>query len=265
MDEVKSILVKTEHGERQLAALVTEGRGPALVWLGGFRSDMTSTKAAAIAEWGRAQGRKVVRFDYSGHGASSGRFEDGSIGLWLDDAIAVIEAESGPSPVLVGSSMGGWIALLAARMLRAKARAAFPSALLLIAPAVDFTEVLIWARMPDAIRSTMMQEGQWLRENAYGPPYPITRKLIEEGRQHLMLGAPFEVGCPVHVLQGLKDVDVPAEHALTLIEHLTLDSVTLTTVPDGDHRLSREEDIALLLRLIAGLADQPQSLRPPAA
>ncbi len=241
--------------QRSLAMRIAPGREPAIIWLGGFRSDMMSTKAQALADWGLAQGRKVLRFDYSGHGASDGRFEDGTISLWLEDAMAVIAAEGGNGPVFVGSSMGGWISLLAALRLREANAAGFPSAMVLIAPAVDFTEALIFEQMPQEIRTQVMETGQWLRSNDYGPPYPITRRLIEDGRNHQLFGSPFNVGCPIHILQGLKDPDVPPAHAYRLIEHLPQDQVTLTTIPDGDHRLSRPEDIALLLRVIAGLTD----------
>jgi pimeloyl-ACP methyl ester carboxylesterase len=249
MEEMTLTLPVLSHGiARTLAMQIQPGNSPAIIWLGGFRSDMASTKAAAIAEWGKAHGRKIVRFDYMGHGQSSGDFADGSLSIWTDDALAVIAAHGGHDPVLVGSSMGGWISLLVARRL-GKGNPGFPSRMILIAPAIDFTEELMWAKMPDDVRETILTQGVWLRQSAYAPePYPITRGLIEDGRNNLLFGSTMHIGCPLHILQGMNDPDVPPEHALRLVEHLPLDEVVLTTIKDGDHRLSRPEDIALLLR-----------------
>jgi pimeloyl-ACP methyl ester carboxylesterase len=239
------------HGEERLLAMrVLRGAAPAIVWLGGFRSDLTSTKAEALVEAARDLGRAALRFDYTGHGTSGGAFEDGSISIWLEDAIAAIRAHGGAAPVVVGSSMGGWIALLAALRLRAEGAPGFPSRLVLIAPAVDFTEELIWANMSPVIRAEVMEKGLWMRESQYGPPYPITRKLIEDGRGHLLFGKLFEIGCRIDILQGVADPDVPVAHVLRLVEHLPKDEVRLTTIPDGDHRLSRPEDIAFLKRIV---------------
>jgi pimeloyl-ACP methyl ester carboxylesterase len=251
LDEIETTLAVSSHRmTRQLAMRILPGAEPAIIWLGGFRSDLTSTKAEALVGLARERGRKALRFDYMGHGASSGAFENGTISIWLEDALAAIRAEGGHAPIVIGSSMGGWIALLAARQLKAEGAPGFPSRLVLIAPAVDFTEELIWAKMPEDVRAEVMEQGSWLRESQYGPPYPITRALIEDGRAHRLIGAPFELGCPVHILQGMADPDVQHEHALKLIEHLPRDQVTMTTIPDGDHRLSRPEDIAVLLRII---------------
>lgn len=240
---------------RRLAWLAEPGNGdaPRIIWLGGFRSDMRATKAEALAEWARAQGRPFLRFDYTGHGESEGHFEDATISVWLADVLAMIEAQGGPAPILVGSSMGGWLALLAARALKAEGRTL--SGLVLIAPAVDFTEALMWAQFPQDIRDEIERTGHWLRPSAYAPePYPITRALIEDGRRNLLFGAPIEPGCPVTILQGMQDEDVPWQHAMTLVEHLPADDVTLTLVRDGDHRLSRPQDIALLIAAVAAMA-----------
>jgi alpha-beta hydrolase superfamily lysophospholipase len=237
--------------DREIAVLRREGDGPCVVWLGGFRSDMTATKASAIDAWAAANGRAMLRFDYSGHGASSGRFEDGSIGAWLEEAAAAIERFAGPAPILVGSSMGGWIALLAARNM-----APPPAGLVLIAPAVDFTEELMWAGFAEPIRGEIMTAGFWMRPSEYGPPYPITRALIEDGRRHLMLGGPIRVGAPVHILQGMDDVDVPWAHTIRVVERLAEDDVVVTLVKGGDHRLSREEDIARLIEAVDGIASR---------
>ena len=240
---------------RRLAALSRAGEGPTVVWLGGFKSDMRATKAEALDRWAAEHGRAFLRFDYSGHGESSGDFADGTIGAWREDALAVIEALAGPRAILVGSSMGGWIALLIALELKARQSPRAPSGLVLIAPAVDFTEALMWPQLPDAAKRQIESEGVWLRPSEYSPePYPITRALFEDGRQHLLLGRPIEPGCPVHILQGMQDPDVPWRHAMTLIEHLPADAVTLTMVKDGDHRLSRDQDIALLTRSVAAMS-----------
>lgn len=239
---------------RRIAYLHQEGgSGAPVVWLGGFVSDMRATKAEALASWARAAGRAYLRFDYAGHGESSADFARWTISHWLEDALAVITARCKSRPVLVGSSMGGWLALLAAGRLRGTALA--PSGMVLIAPAVDFTEELMWARMPAGIRDTIMREGVWLRQSAYSPdPTPITRGLIEDGRRHLMFGGEIRTGCPVHILQGMQDPDVPWQQALKLVEHLSGDPVVLTLIKDGDHRLSTPPDLARLQAAIAGMA-----------
>jgi pimeloyl-ACP methyl ester carboxylesterase len=235
---------------------VQSGAGPAIIWLGGFRSDMRATKAEALAAHAAGQGRAMVRFDYTGHGESEGRFEDATISTWLADALAVIAAHGGPAPVLVGSSMGGWLALLAARAIQAEGGAL--SGLVLIAPAVDFTQALMWEQFPPAVRDEIMSRGAWLRPSAYSAePYPITRALIEDGRRHLMFGQPITPGCPVTILQGMADPDVPWSHAMTLLEHLPADQVTLTLIKDGDHRLSRPQDIEALIAAVDGLVPSP--------
>ena len=249
--------VRTERGERRLAyAARSAGRdaaAPGIVWLGGFRSDLTSGKAAALDAWAGREGRAALRFDYSGHGRSEGRFEDGTIGLWLDDALAVIRALSEGAQILVGSSMGAWIALLAARALAGAGEAGRIAGLVLIAPAVDFTEALMWARFSPEVKREIAETGRWLRPSAYGEPYPITRRLIEEGRRHLLLGGAVRSHGPVHILQGMQDPDVPWRHAMTLVEHLASDPVAITLVKDGDHRLSRDEDVARLIAAVEGL------------
>ena len=244
-------------GPVKLAVQARRGKTPAIVWLGGFMSDMTSTKATALDDWAAGHGHASVRFDYSGHGASGGDFENGTIGTWLDESIAVIERFAGPRPVLVGSSMGGWIALLATLRLKAALSPHHPGGLVLIAPAVDFTEKLMWAQFPLAIRQQIETAGVWHRHSEYSEtPYPITRALIEDGRRHQLYGKPFHLGCPVHILQGGQDPDVPQAHVLQLVEHLPQDNVTVTLIPDGNHRLSREEDIAKLVEITAAMATQ---------
>jgi alpha-beta hydrolase superfamily lysophospholipase len=244
---------------RRIAWRHQAGRGPDVVWLGGFRSDMQATKATHLAEWGAQHHRAVTRFDYSGHGESGGRFEDATIGQWLDDALAVIAEGVKTPPILVGSSMGGWIALLAAQRLTGTPLA--PAGLVLIAPAADFTERLMWDQFPEAVKREVLEKGAWMRPSAYAPePYPITRALIEEGRNHLLLGGMVKTGCPVHILQGMEDPDVPWQHAMTLVERLAEDDVTVTLIKDGDHRLSRPQDLEKLTEAVEGIAPKSQLL-----
>jgi pimeloyl-ACP methyl ester carboxylesterase len=245
----------TPSTERAIAVRTDPGDGPGLFWLGGFKSDMKGTKAAALSQWAQQHGRACVRFDYSGHGESGGDFRDGTIGRWLEESLAVFEAYCKGPQVIVGSSMGGWIALLLTRELRRRAAgqisAARAAGLVLIAPAADFTEALMWQRMPPAVRQEIEDKGAWLRPSAYGDdPYPITRGLIEEGRNHLLLGGMIETGCPVRILQGVQDPDVPWNHAVELTSRLAQDDVVLTLVKDGDHRLSRPEDIDRLIKAV---------------
>jgi pimeloyl-ACP methyl ester carboxylesterase len=238
-----------------LAVLARPGSPPPVVWMGGLRSDMRATKATALDAWAEQKGRAYVRFDYSGHGESGGRFEDATVSSWLDDTLAVLERFVAVPPVLVGSSMGGWLALLATLRLRRATPERAPVALVLIAPAVDFTERLMWASLPADVKVTIERDGVWMRPSQYSPqPYPITRGLIEDGRQHLLFDKPIEVGCPVHILQGMQDPDVPWRHAVALVEHMPGDAVDLTLIKDGDHRLSRPEDIARLLNAVERIA-----------
>ena len=239
---------------RAIAVRARAGAAPGLLWLGGFKSDMQGTKAAALARFAAEHGRALVRFDYSGHGESKGDFVDGTIGRWLEESLAVFDACCRGPQVVIGSSMGGWLALLLARELRrAKAPPASVAGMVLIAPAVDFTEALMWKKFSPAIRQEIETKGAWLRPSQYdNGPYPITRKLIEDGRRHLLLGGLIETGCPVRILQGVEDPDVPWGHAVELVSRLAQDDVVLTLVKDGDHRLSRPEDIE---RMIAAVAE----------
>jgi pimeloyl-ACP methyl ester carboxylesterase len=227
------------------------GRGPGVVFLGGFHSDMTGSKAQFLDGWCAARGRAFLRFDYSGHGASGGRFADGTIGRWAADAEAALTALTEGPQILVGSSMGGWIALLLA--LRQRARVA---ALVGIAPAPDFTEELMWAQFPEEVRAAILRDGQWARPSEYGEPYPITRALIEDGRNHLLLGAPIALEVPVRLLHGQADPDVPWRHSLRIAERITGDDVQVTLVKGGDHRLSTPADLALLGRTLAALLEE---------
>lgn len=240
---------------RQLAFVKTAGKSPCIIWMGGFRSDMTSTKACALESAAKAEGRACLRFDYSAHGMSSGDFADATLSQWLDDALHMIRTHGGGKPVIVGSSMGGWLALKATLMLRDEGRA--PGGLVLIAPAVDFTEKLMWAAFPEAIKRQIMEEGVWYRPSEYSPePYPITRALIEDGRKHLLFGHHHHYGVPIHILQGGQDPDVPLAHVQAYVAELAQDDVRMSIIPDGNHRLSRDEDIATLTRITLALAQE---------
>jgi pimeloyl-ACP methyl ester carboxylesterase len=247
------IEVGDDINRRRIAVRARPGSAPGLFWLSGFNSDMRGTKAIALDAWAAGQGRACVRFDYSGHGESGGTFVDGTIGRWLEETVAVFERFCAGPQVVIGSSMGGWMALLLAReMARRPAARASLAGLVLIAPAPDFTEELMWKGFSPEIRGEIETNGVWLRPSAYGEPYPITRALIEEGRNHLLLGGSIDVGCPVRILQGAQDPDVPWQHAFALAHRLPVDDVVLTMIQDGDHRLSRPQDIA---RMIAAVAE----------
>jgi pimeloyl-ACP methyl ester carboxylesterase len=253
-NSLKFLQIGEAAERRAIAVRQRDGALPGLFWLSGYKSDMKGTKAEALARWAQAQGRACVRFDYSGHGESGGEFTDGTIGRWLEDSLAVFDACCRGPQVLVGSSMGGWLALLLVRALRERAATAPASVagLVLIAPAIDFTEELMWKRFTPAIRNELADKGVWKRPSAYSEePYLVTRRLIEEGRSHLLLGGMIETGCPVRILQGVEDPDVPWQHAVELTSRLACDDVVLTLVKDGDHRLSRPEDIERLLAAVA--------------
>ena len=228
-----------------------EAGAPGLLWLCGFKSDMISTKATALAEWAKARGSGYVRFDYSGHGESAGRLEEFTIGDWLADSVQVFREMTAGPQIVIGSSMGGWLALLLARALAAEpGMAARLRALVLIAPAWDMTEELMWKQFPADAREALARDGVFYRPSEYGEPYPLTRALIEEGRDHL-IGGGMDAGCPVRILQGLRDPDVPWRHALRLVEVLRGEDVRLNLVKDAEHRLSRPEDLSALFAMIA--------------
>lgn len=249
--ELRFLMVGNGGAERRIAVRERSGSGPPVVWLGGFRSDMKATKASALDQWAAEAGRRFVRFDYAAHGESSGTFTDCTISSWLEDAQAVLSAYVDEPPILVGSSMGGWIACLAAR--DRAARGAATAGLVLIAPALDFTEDLIWARLGEGGRAMLMRDGVLRRPSDYAPePDPITLKLIEDGRRNCLLGGAFDPACPVHILQGMRDTDVPYDHALKILGRLPARGTLMTLIADGDHRLSRPQDIA---RLVAAVAE----------
>ena len=218
------------------------------MFLPGFHSDMSGSKALSVLDFCRASGQAMLRLDYSGHGQSGGAFEDGSIGQWTEDARAIIEDRLEGPMILVGSSMGGWIALLLARAFGARV-----AALVGIAAAPDFTETLMWQSMAPIEQKTLMEAGRISVPSEYGAPLVITRRLIDDGRNHLLLGQPIALEAPVRLLQGQRDPDVPWETALKLASGLTSEDVQVILLKDGDHRLSRPGDLALLNRTLAAL------------
>lgn len=246
----RAISITMPDDGRIIRGLVDDGAGPTVVWLGGFRSDMTGSKAEAVAASGRAHGRKVVRFDYSGHGASGGDFEDGRIGRWLDEARAVVAAEAGEDFLLVGSSMGGWMALLLARDNPAGLRG-----LVLVAPAPDFTEKLFYPALPVEV-CARVDAGETIDiPGEYGgPDYRLAADFFRDGARHNLLDAPLRLGVPVIILQGMADTSVPHTHARRIVDRLVDDDVVLTLIKDGDHRLSRPADIDLLLDAVSRLS-----------
>ncbi len=258
----KQLRIQAGNGAaaRGIAVRKFGGNKPGLFWLGGFKSDMNGTKASSLADYCARTGRAYVRFDYSGHGESDGRFEDGTISSWLEDAVTVFESQADGPQILVGSSMGGWMALLLAGVLAKRKQSSRLAGMVLIAPAPDFTEDLMWASFSPEVRREIEEKGSWQRPSAYGEePYAITRALIEDGRKHILLNKPIELGCPVRILQGAQDVDVPYAHALKLVSCLAQDDVVLTLIKDGDHRLSRPEDLERLFGVIDELIESIQA------
>jgi pimeloyl-ACP methyl ester carboxylesterase len=240
---------RLDRGDGNFVAYArSEGSASGVVFLGGFRSDMTGTKAVALDAWAKKQGRAFLRFDYLGHGQSSGRFEDGTIGRWLDDSLAAIDRLTTGKVVLVGSSMGGWLSLLVAR-----ARPERVAGLVLIAAAPDFVVRMYENLSPDD-RVALERDGKLVRPSQYSPePSVFTWKLIEEGRNHLLLDKKLVLSCPVRLLHGQSDPDVPWEHSLRIAQHVEAPSVVMTFVKGGDHRLSNPEDIARLIATVEEL------------
>lgn len=235
----------TPHGNNQATTTL-----PGIVFLGGFASDMTGTKAMALEAYCAATGRAFLRFDYTGHGQSSGRFVDGTIGGWRDDALAAIDRLTDGPLILIGSSMGGWLMLLCAL-----ARPERIAALIGVAAAPDFTEELMWAKMDAAMRARLMAEGRVEEPSAYDDePYVITRALIEDGRRHLLLHDDIAIAAPVRLLHGQADRDVPHTVSLRLAERLMAEDVVVSLIKDGDHRLSRPQDLERLMAAIEELS-----------
>ena len=236
---------------RRLAYHRTPGAEPGVVFLGGFKSDMEGTKAVHLEEWAKRTGSAFLRFDYSGHGESSGAFTDGCIGEWAKDARAAIEALTEGPQVLVGSSMGGWIALLCAREMPGKV-----AGLVGVAAAPDFTEDAMWAGFDADQRAALERDGQIALPSDYGEPYIITRKLIEDGRQHMVLRSPLRLPFPVRFLQGTADEDVERAVALRLLDHAEGPDMRLTLVDGADHRFSDPDCLTLVEASVGEVLDR---------
>ena len=231
----------------QIAYKMNDGRSaknsPGLIWCGGLKSDMDGSKATHLHEWASDEGHAYVRFDYFGHGASTGRFRDGTISRWAEDTVKVIDELTEGPQILIGSSMGAWTSLLAAILRPDKVKA-----LLLIAPAPDFTEKLMWAGFDETIRKTIMEEGIYYEPSDYDEPYEISRELILDGRENQILDEPINFNGPVRILQGMKDATVPVEHAQKVANMLTSDNIELTLIKNGDHSFSEPNDLDRLIR-----------------
>ncbi len=232
-----SILTRTDGAT--IAYHHNTGAGPGVIFCGGFKSDMTGIKATTLDAFCRTRNQQFTRFDYQGHGASSGSFENGTIGTWLDDLLTVFEEVTEGPQIVVGSSMGGWMALLLTLLRRERI-----AGLVLIAPAADFTTELMWKSLTPEARRQIEQDGLWMRPSLYDDgPYPITRNLIEESRRHLVLGHPIPFSGPVRILLGLQDDVIPTEHILRTADAITSDNIEITLIKDGDHRLSAPADL----------------------
>ncbi|WP_113170369.1 alpha/beta hydrolase [Agrobacterium sp. fls2-241-TYG-188a] len=251
-DMVEYITVGSAQDARDIAILArkaaTQDDAPALVWLGGYRSDMTGTKAVELDRYAKEAGLACIRLDYSGHGASGGDFNKGTISRWLEETIAVLRHKGAKRIIVVGSSMGGWIALRLIQELRKDPDGTEVAGLLLIAPAPDFTAELIEPNLSDEEKASLAERGYFEEPSEYSTePNIFTRDLIEDGRNNRVLTGIIETGCPVHILQGMRDEDVPYTHALKLLDHLPADDIVLSLIRDGDHRLSRPQDIERML------------------
>ncbi len=243
-----SIAARKNPGSSTLA------QDPGLFWMGGFKSSMDGTKATALANWSEENRRVCTRFDYSGHGVSGGEFEEGTISAWLEESLGVFEEHTTGSQIVIGSSMGGWLAMLLYRELSRRIESARVHALVLIAPAADMT-VRIWEEFPEDVRQQIMDTGIWHRPSAYGDgDYAITKGLIEDGRNHLILNEITSVACPVRILHGEEDPDVPWQHGHKLYRQLEGSDITFTLIKGGDHRLSSDQEIERLLATISALA-----------
>lgn len=233
------------------------GNPPGLIWLGGYRSDMMGTKAVALDSWAGERGLACTRHDYSGHGESGGAFKDGTISRWLAESLAVFRHFTNGKQILVGSSMGAWIALRMVEELHKAGEGERVCGLLLLAPAPDFTTELMEPELTAEQRHALEEQGYFEEPSEYSPePNIYTKALFEDGRANRVLKGIIDTHCPVHILQGMSDPDVPYAHAMRLAEHLPADDVTLSLIRDGDHRLSRPQDIDLILRMAASLVDR---------
>ena len=256
-DEPQFLAIGQGRKRRNIAYRRTDaGRDPAVLWLAGFLSDMASTKVVVLTEWARRQDLPMLSFDYSGHGLSEGDLLQASIGDWLEEASAMLDLIGKRRVIVVGSSMGGWIALLLARKLKLEGALERLAGLVLIAPAWDMTERLMWHRLSPEMKETIEREGVYYEPSLHGQSYPITKRLIEEGRNHLIGVDTLDLDLPVRILQGMCDPEVGWGHALDLVDLLCCNDVELTLIKDGDHRLSREQDLRRLEATVAALVER---------
>jgi pimeloyl-ACP methyl ester carboxylesterase len=247
----QKITVGKANSQREIAVRQRMGSNPGLVWLGGYRSDMIGTKAEALDTYAADKGLSCLRHDYSGHGESGGKFIDGTISRWLEESLAVFEQFSNGPQILVGSSMGAWVALRMAQELVALGKTDRLQGLLLLAPAPDFTHELMMPQLSDAMKADLETKGYMEEPSEYSDePNIFTKALFYDGEKNRVMTGPINTGCPVHILQGMQDPDVPYQHAMRLCEFLPSDNVTMTLIKDGDHRLSREQDISLILKTL---------------
>lgn len=245
------ITVGSSSDKRDIAVRHRKGANPGLVWLGGYRSDMLGTKAEAIDAWAGQKGLANLRHDYSGHGESGGEFRAGTISRWLEESLAVFETFSDGPQILIGSSMGAWIALRMAQALTKIGKSERLHGLLLLAPAPDFTHELMLPQLTDAMKQDLESKGFMEEQSEYSDePNIFTKALFDDGENNRVMTGLINTGCPVHILQGMQDPDVPYQHAMKLCEFLPMDNVTMTLIKDGDHRLSREQDISLILKTL---------------
>ena len=246
----------TVDGDR-IALRHHNGSTPGVMWLGGYRSDMGGTKAVALNDWAVENGRAFTRHDYSGHGDSGGEFADGTISRWLEQSLAVLRQKTVGPQILVGSSMGGWIALRMIQELHKAGEGDRVAALLLLAPAPDFTAELMEPQLTPQQRDELTERGYLEEHSEYSPePNIYTRALFEDGARNRVMTGLIDTHCPVYIMQGMEDPDVPYKHALKLVEHLPADDVTVSLIRDGDHRLSRPQDLAMMITALEGLIDR---------
>ncbi|MGI9400449.1 MAG: alpha/beta hydrolase [Rhizobiaceae bacterium] len=250
----------TGDSTRKITVRSRKGANPGLVWLGGYRSDMAGTKAQALDEWCARTGHAYCRHDYSGHGESGGEFRNGTISRWLEESLAVFDQFTKGPQILVGSSMGAWIALRMAQELKQRGESDRLHAMLLIAPAPDFTHELMMPQLSNAQFAELEEKGFLEEASEYSDePNIYTMALFDDGEENRVMTGTIDTGCPVHILQGMQDPDVPWGHALKLTEFLPGENVSMTLVKDADHRFSRDGDIALILRIAEMLAQDNNS------
>lgn len=253
-ENLQHISVGEPENVRKIAVCAEARNHPGLVWLGGFRSDMAGTKAIALSLWAQDQGLSCCRHDYSGHGKSGGDFLDGTISRWLEESVAVFKRFTTGPQILVASSMGAWIAIRLAQILQDEGQAERLGGMILIAPAPDFTHALILPQMSKSQKEALEREGKFVEPSEYSQePTVFTKALFDDGKQNLVMNAPIHLPCLVHILQGIKDEDVPYDHALNLSHLIDCEQMTLTTINDGDHRLSRPEDIEVMINAIKNM------------